>query len=534
MAGGTGKSICFGSLPEFAEEGKRTLLTVHTKELVNQAAAHLKRWNPGVTVGVEMADQITSGEQIIVASIQTIGRNLGARLGKFNPDDFSWVICDEAHRSLAETYTTVFDHFGLFDADKPGATLVGFTATPRRGDNVPLGSVYEEIVFSYGIEEAIRDGWLSDVRGIRVKTTTDLSKVGQQNGDFKQEELSATVNNPARNKQIVEAWIKEAYPRRTIGFTVTVQHAKDLAFEFQKAGVPAEAIWGDDPHRERKIAQHRSGVLSILLCSQLLVEGYDDPEVSCVIMCRPTKSSTYFIQATVRGTRLGPGIDNLVQWIKEGRLKPGDKRDMLLLDICDTTTKHSLITLPTLFGLGPNLDLKGGSVMEAAHTLAQVQAKYPDIDLSKLDDITKLKTYIEEAYLFRVDFCSEITEASELCWHKMGHNKYRLLLPAREQVTITGDALGLFTVTGVVVQQNVAGAGFKSLPEALAYAEKHVSQHGRSLLTLLRRESGWHKHPVSEGQLKQLKILKVPAHHIAKMDKGLAAKYITKRFGSRR
>lgn len=531
LATGCGKSLIFGNIPQYAPSGKRTLLTVHTKELVWQAAEHLRKWNPGLSVGVEMADEVTAGEQIVVASIQTIGRSLVKRLNKFDPKDFSWVIVDECHRSISDTYTEVFTYFGLFDENNHSTSLLGLTATPSRGDGQAMGAVYQEIVYSYGIQDAIKDGWLSDVRGIRIKTTTDISKVGSQAGEFKQDELADAVNNPARNLQIVEAWIKEAYPRQTVGFTVTVQHAKDLALAFQKASVPAQAIWGNDPDRAEKLKQHRAGVIKVLLCAQLLVEGYDDPNVSAIIMARPTRSSTFFIQAAGRGTRLGTGIDNLVKARAEGRLTHDSKVDMLLLDVVDATTKHSLITLPTLFGLGSGLDLKGQSVTQAAKAIEEMQAKYPYLDMSKLEDITRLKSYTEEANLFRVDFCSEITEVSQLQWHKRGENTYCLLLPGREQIVIAGNLLGEFTVKGSISQERIDQGGFNNLPDALAFAEKNLSSKGKQMLTLLRRESGWHKQPVSEGQLKLLKQFRVPPHVIAKMDKGTAAKYITLRLG---
>lgn len=531
-AGGTGKSVVFGHLPQHTD--KRTLLAVHTRELVNQAAAHLQRWNPGLSVATEMAGQVTDGEQIVVASVQTIGRNLSTRLNKFDPKDFGWLIVDECHRSLSDTYTNVFDHFGVFDSSQATAVLTGFTATPRRGDGLALGIVYEEIVFSYGIQEAIKDGWLSDVRGIRVKTSTDISKVGSKDGDFKQDELAAAVNNPVRNRQIVEAWIKEAYPRRTIGFTVTVQHAKDLAFEFQKAGVPAEAVWGDDPNRDSKIKNHRAGKLSVLLCSQLLVEGYDDSDVACVLMARPTKSSVYFEQATVRGTRLGTGITNLMRDRAEGRLPLGAKVDMLLLDIADTTNKHSLFNLPTLFGLSTVLDLQGTSVMAALKAIEEAQAKNPDVDFSKLQDITKLKSYVEEANLFRPTFCSEITEASEMQWHRNGDDSYRLLLPGREKIVISGSLLGTYSVSGVLKGKRIDTDGYPDLSSALGATESLIAREAKEVLTLLRREASWHKGNISEAQLVLLRKFKVPEHFIARMTKGDAAQYITKKFGSTR
>ena len=270
------------------------------------------------------------------------------------------------------------------------------------------------------------------------------------------------------------------------------------------------------------------------MCSQLLVEGYDDPMVSCVIMARPTKSLTYFIQATVRGDRLDPRVDNLKAAIAEGRMQPDYKRDMLLLDVVDASAKHSLVSLPTLFGLSSKLDLQGMSVMEAVKAIAAIQANNPNMDMSRLEDITKLKSYVEEASLFRVDFCSEITEASPLQWHKRGENTYCLLLPGREQIIIAGNLLGEFAVKGSVLKQNISKDGFNGLPDALAYAEKKLSMHGRSMLTLLRRESKWHAGPVTEGQKKMLKQFKVPESHIIQMTKGDAAKLITRRLGERR
>jgi hypothetical protein len=207
---------------------------------------------------------------------------------------------------------------------------------------------------------------------------------------------------------------------------------------------------------------------------------------------------------------------------------------MILLDVVDATSKHSLITLPTLFGLGANLDLEGQSVMVAVKAIEEAQAKYPDLDLSKLENLSKLKSYTEEASLFRVEFCSEITEASALQWHRHLDNSYRLLLPGKEQVVIAGNLLGTFTVKGTVVGQRVEGEGFSSLPDALAFAEKNLSQHGKSILTLLKRSASWHSGPVTDGQKKMLKMFKIPPHIVAKMNKGDAAKVITQRLGAKR
>lgn len=531
MATGLGKGTLFANLVRHRRLNKRAMMLVHTIDLVEQGAKRIRDWNPGLSVGIEMADQFSSNESVVVGSVQTLGRADSKRIKAFDPNDFDWLIVDEAHHATADTYKNVFRHFNLLDEHNPITTLVGYTATPNRSDGVPMGSVFDEIVYQYSIQDGIKNGWLVDIKGIRVKTDTDLSTVSVQNGDYKQDELEQAVNTPYRNRLIAEAWIENCYPRKTVIFCVDVQHARDMARAFQQKGIPADAVWGSDPERKSKMQMFKDGLIQVMMNVKVLTEGFDLWSISCVVPAAPSRSQGKLVQQVGRGTRLQEGIDNLVRARKEGRLKLGDKVDLLVMDVCDVTGRHSLVTLPTLFGLGPKLDLNGSSVMYAVQELEEVQAKHPDMDLSKLEDFRKLKSYVEEANLWAVNFCEEITEASELQWHKTLANTYRLLLPGKEKIVITGDLLGKYNVRGTVMQTRVDQMGFDNLPDALAYAEAKISKLGKQLLTLLRRESKWHKEPVSVGQLKLLRQFKVPEHVIAQMNKGSAAKFITKRLG---
>lgn len=444
------------------------------------------------------------------------------------------IVVHNCHHSTSDSYKKVINHFGLLDEGNTGRLLAGFTATVNRSDGTPMGSVYDEIVFSYDIKDAIDDGWLVAIKGIRVKTDVDISKVATVAGDLAAGQLAQTVNTPGRNRLIVEEWVREAYPRQTVAFCVDVQHSKDLCAAFQQTGVPAQAIWGGDPDRRTKLEAFRQGHIKVLCNCQILTEGFDMWQVACVIMACPTKSQAKFIQCTGRGSRLQEGIGNLVQWRKEGKLKPGDKEDLLLIDVCDVTGRHSLVTLPSLFGLGPKLDLNGTSVMAAVRAVEAAQLTNPDLDLCQLDDIRNLKSFVETVNLWSISFCSEIADVSELCWHKFLDNSYRLLMPGRESLTITGDLLGQYAVKGILLGERIEMKGFTSLPDALAFAEHNVSTKGKSILTLLRRAAAWHKQPVSDGQIKMLRGFKMPASEIAKHNKGTAAQWINKKLGARK
>ena len=46
-------------------------------------------------VGIEMANHKSNGEEVIIASVQSLGN----RLNKFKPNDFDMIITDEAHHA---------------------------------------------------------------------------------------------------------------------------------------------------------------------------------------------------------------------------------------------------------------------------------------------------------------------------------------------------------------------------------------------------------------------------------------------------
>lgn len=529
MATGLGKGNQFANLARHLKPTKRMMLLVHTIDLVEQGAKRIADWNPGMRVGIEMADRFATDEPVVAASVQTLGREDSSRMSSFNPMDFEFLVIDESHRATADSYVRIIDYFV---AGNPDILIVGFTATPNRADFVPLGQVFDEIVFDYGIQKGIANGWLVDIKGIRVKTKTDISNIKTVAGDFKQDELEAAVNTPERNQLIADAWVENCYPRKTVVFCVDVQHAKDMALVFQMKGIPAEAVWGADPIRKEKMERFKSDQTMVMMNVKLLTEGFDLWSISCVVPAAPTKSQGRLVQQVGRGTRLQVGMWNLNEARANGALLSHHKTDCLVMDVCDVTGKHSLVTLPSLFGLGPKLDLNGKSVMGAVKAIEDAQYANPNVDFSRLEDITKLKSFVESINLWSVNFCTEITDSSELCWHKFVDNSYRLLMPGKEQLVIKGNLLGQFAVRGTVMGERIEMGEFTSLPDALAFAEHNVATKGKQMLTLLRREAKWHSAQVTDSQVVLMKKFGMPRSEIAKHNKGTAAKWLNQRIGS--
>lgn len=514
---GCGKTVVFASLPKHHGIDSRVLILVHREELAQQAAEKFHKWNEDYTVGIEMGSRRSSPlDRCVVASVQTIGRKGSTRIEDLLPETFGLVICDEVHHATSETYLNVFRRFGLYDdggsdrqvGDGGGdrkrlPLLVGVTATPGRSDGTPLAKILDRIVYQMSTRKAVEDGWLAEPRGKKITTNTRLDSVKTLAGDFNLGDLERTVNTVDRNLIIVKGYIDHAWPRQTVAFCVDVQHAKDLARAFQANSIPAEAIWAGDPERSRKLAQHREGVLKVICNCGILTEGYDDWRIECIILARPTKSQLLFTQMAGRGTRIPEGINNLKEAMAAGIQVA--KKDCLLLDVVDSTSKHSLITLSSLFGMAANMDLNGKSAVAAVRKIEQMQEEHPNVDFSTLTNIDNISTLVQEVNLWEVRFPEELENNTELAWHSAGPGRYVVLLPNKEKVTVDQDLLGKFTVWGTISGETFKEGGFEDLTRAVQFADMKLSTFGKQYINLLRRKAAWHDDPMTEPQERLLK-----------------------------
>ena len=289
---GSGKTIIFAQFPNVFEQ--RMLIVAHREELLNQARDKLLEVNPDLWVEVEQADRKASPMcDVVVASVATIGRQGSKRLQKFDPGAFDVIVIDEAHHSIASTYMNVMEYFDVFHDDK---LLVGFTATPNRGDNVALNQVFQQIAYQKDLREMIDAGWLCPPRAFRVETGTDLSSVHVRQGDYITGELSYVLDEEGRNKMVVESYLAHARGRKALVFAIDVAHAHHLAEYFNESNIPAAAVTGKTSKDERAaiLEAFDEGELRVVCNCMVLTEGFDQPDIGAVIMARPTMSGLLY------------------------------------------------------------------------------------------------------------------------------------------------------------------------------------------------------------------------------------------------
>lgn len=412
-------------------------------------------------------------------------------------------VVHNCQHSVGDSYGKIFEHMGV--KYRKDILNLGVTATTNRSDGQGLNKVYDKISKQYKIFDAMKDGWLSDLRCRKVCTTTNLDTVPRKGQDFDLIQLSKELDTPYRNDLVVRAYEEYGENRKFLGFAVDIKHAQHLAKRFQEAGHNVEAVWGDDPLRADKLRRHRAGDIHGLFNCAFLTEGYDDWTIQCIILARSTQSTPLLTQIIGRGLRIPDGCDNLKEAIRRGDTLA--KTDCLILDIADVSTKHTLATVPNLFGLGDKVDMEGRSMLAVVPEVELIQAQKPYLDITNLDKIGDLYTYAEQVDMFRVEAPPEIIQLSEFRWMKHGNDSYYLSLKDGEYLFVLSDMLGKWTLSGkcngnTVVRQR------ETLEDAIKEGDYVVRMlGGRVFENMARRVTKTGMRPPSKAQLDLLRKL---------------------------
>jgi ATP-dependent helicase IRC3 len=461
---GTGKTVIFGYL--LARRASPALVLAYRDELIRQAVDKLLLVNPDFETGVVKAEQNEVSAPVVVASVQTLARP--HRLAQLC-QDFRTVVVDEAHHGVADTYQRILEHVGSL---APGGPLtVGFTATPERADKVGLGQVWERIVYQKSLLDMITQGYLCDVRAVRVSLQVSLDQVHTRAGDFVESELESALLNADAPEHVVGAYKEHALGRTTLVFTPTVRVAYKVAEAFQDAGIAAEALDGTTPLEERRGILHRlhTGETKVVANCAVLTEGFDEPSLDCIIVARPTKSKPLYIRMVGRGTRIYPG-----------------KQDLLVLDVVGVTSRHSIITANEIFKLG----LTKKSVKEVTEEREERERVREEEAAARVDG----KLVARDVELFRARPMNWIQTRAGTWVLGLGNGFVRL-------ASAEGDRWD------VHYMQNGAPAALLRAGLPLGYAQGVAEDFARAQGAggLLNPKARWREEPATDKQIKWLK-----------------------------
>lgn len=345
-ATGLGKTVAFCDVAK-RWPGK-VLILAHRDELVNQARRALERAT-GEWVEIEQG-MWRAGEQtrLVVGSVQTIYQE--ARLKRFGPEHFDLIIVDESHHATSPTYVKITEFFAK-------AKILGVTATPDRADEKAMGKVFDSVAHVMDIEDGIDAGYLVPIRGRReTLEQIDISGVSTSNGDLTIGQLDEVMVKAVEG--IVHKTLELEPDRQAVCFFPGVQSAA-LACERFNARIPDSAIFihgGTDPDERKSLVSRFKKKHFTYLCNCMIAtEGFDCPDVSLIVLGRPTKSRSLYSQMVGRGTRVLPHVIDHIEGLEGAELRKqsiasSKKPDMMILDFVGNSGKHSLVGIEDILG----------------------------------------------------------------------------------------------------------------------------------------------------------------------------------------
>lgn len=363
MATGTGKTrTCISLVDTLMRAGwtERVLFLVDRIALRDQALDAFKEHLPNEPRWPKQGEkEIKSDRRIYVSTYPTMLNIIRNEENTLSPHFFDFIVIDESHRSIYNTYQEILDYFNTI--------TLGLTATPTdvidhntfqlfdTEDGVPT--------FAYSYEEAVNHipPYLCNFQVMKIKTKfqeeginkrtislEDQKKLileGKEIEEINYEgtQLEKKVINKGTNALIVREFMEESIkdangvlPGKSIFFCMTKAHARRMQQIFDSLypeykGELAKVLVSEDPR-----VYGKGGLLDqfvnndmprIALSVDMLDTGIDVRELVNLVFAKPVYSYTKFWQMIGRGTRL----------LEPTKIKPWctEKDNFLILDCWD-------------------------------------------------------------------------------------------------------------------------------------------------------------------------------------------------------
>ncbi len=329
----------------FAQRRRRVMWTAHTRELCEQAVETFSRvWGVlatdkylllGNTADARDDFQTRFREAMqdrwdaaVIVTTPIVGAQLlsAGGLDGEAPLAVRALFIDEAHRAAAPTYRKLIDS-ARAAASPDSVPIIGLTATPFRSiapgqapDAATLalrnifddGLILPEILLPDPKRRLIERGCLARptyeaIQGTRLHPP----QLADQGEEWIDNALGKAAGKDLRRRRRVFGAlcrVLQANPKaRVLYFGPTVTDAEVISFLLLKEGFGSAVVSAKThvPVRREVIQQFKKGRYQVLCNHGVLTTGFDDPQITHVVVARPTVSLVLYEQMVGRGLR-GP------------------------------------------------------------------------------------------------------------------------------------------------------------------------------------------------------------------------------------
>lgn len=216
---------------------------------------------------------------------------------------FDLIVIDEAHHSKASTYETIIE---WNQQGRPDAALLGVTATPNRGDKLPLVHLFDNFY-------QITTRFLIDSHYLVRPKFIDLSPTFIRDGEDEKGHLSKHIKNDAEGdnliRKLIGDYLRAKEPGKTIIFCPSHGFCKKVYGYLKALGRDPAYLWPgiDDNTRRAEIEKFEKGDSEELINVDICTEGYDFPPLRNLVDFDTNGTHGQWVQKVGRVLRTTPG-----------------------------------------------------------------------------------------------------------------------------------------------------------------------------------------------------------------------------------
>jgi type I restriction enzyme R subunit len=340
MATGTGKTrTCIAMVDALMRAGhaEKVLFLVDRIALREQALAAFKEHLPNEPRWPNVGEKLLAKDRrIYISTYPTMLNIIRDESQYLSPHFFDFIVIDESHRSIYNTYGEILDYFKTI--------TLGLTATPTDIIDHNTFKIFHcedgLPTFAYTFEEAVNHvpPFLSSFQVMKIQTKFQMQGISKrtisledqkklilegkeiEEINFEGSQLEKQVINKGTNALIVKEFMEECIkdgsgvlPGKTIFFCSSKAHARRMEEIFDKLypqhkGELAKVLVSEDPRVYGKgglLDQFTNNDMPrVALSVDMLDTGIDVREIVNLVFAKPVYSYTKFWQMIGRGTRL--------------------------------------------------------------------------------------------------------------------------------------------------------------------------------------------------------------------------------------
>lgn len=309
---GGGKTFMMAEWAQkMAQQGKKTAIIVDRIELIRQTIQEL---NCDVSV-LKEGYNFNSDCPIQIIMLQTANRRMQHLLNL----QLDYIFFDEIQNYVGGK---IFQ--ALCDC-QPNAQIIGVSATPI-DDKGYLLKGFDDCINEVQTQNLIEQGYL--VRPVYYAPQSynlDLGCIRMTGGDYNIEDLDELMANVDNAERIYKEWSSVAKNRKTVVFCSSIRQGQILCSYFNEQGVFAQMVHSQMSYddRESVLYNFHIGIIKVVFNVGILIAGYNEPSIDCIVFANPTKILRRYLQQAGRGLRLAP-----------------NKKDCLMLDCANIVREH--------------------------------------------------------------------------------------------------------------------------------------------------------------------------------------------------